>query len=103
MTEKPTEFAVGEREGNIIVQFDKPVDHLAMDEETARAFGEKLCKQAYTTKYGSAPDSRSLVSQIMRDKLVTRAAHLIRNLTDRKVLPAKIAVEVVDIILSEVT
>ena len=98
-----TEVAVGEENNRVILKFPKPVSFVAFDPNNARQVGEAMAKVAYHIDTGlQAPDGRSALSEELRMRLVTRVTHVIRNLTDRKVLPGRISQEVVDTILSEI-
>ena len=98
-----TEVAVGEENNRVILKFPNPVSFVAFDPNNARQVGEAMAKVAYHIDTGlQAPDGRSALSEELRMRLVTRATHIIRNLTDKKMLPGKIANEVVDSILSEI-
>ncbi len=91
-----------DQDGKVIFKVPKGSEEIVIEEEVARQMGEALCKSAYTAKYGIAPGD-NLVSETLRNKLVTRPAHIIKNLQSRKVLPLNVAQEVVDTVLSEVT
>lgn len=100
---KATSIEVSDHEGKVVLKFSKPTLHLVMEPENARLIGEGIARAAYTAKTGINPKSaKSVISAELRMRLVTRATHIIRNLTDKKVLPGRIAAEVVDSILSEV-
>lgn len=98
------ELAIGEHNGDVVISVPKGVDWIKLDPETARRVGETLCREAYKVRYGVPADgSRSLVSEALRMRLVTRATHIIRSLQDHKKLPGVIASEVVDTILAEIS
>ncbi len=103
MSDGKTSVAVGEENGRVVLRFPKPIDFAAFDPENARQVGEAMAKAAYHLHTGKkAPDGRSALSAELKMRLVTRATHIIRNLTDKKVLPGRISQEVVDSILSEI-
>jgi|SRR3989304_5890699 len=98
-----TKVIVGEENGRVVLRFPKAVEFAAFDPENARQVGEAMAKAAYHLHTGlHATDGRSALSAELRMRLVTRATHIIRNLTDKKILPGRISQEVVDSILSEI-
>ena len=103
MNDGKTQVAVGEENGRVTLRFPKALDFAAFDPENARQVGEAMAKASYHLHTGKkAPDGRSALSADLRMRLVTRSTHIIRNLTDKKVLPGRISQEVVDSILSEI-
>ncbi len=103
MTNGATQVAVGEENGRVILRFPKAVEFAAFDPENARQVGEAMARAAYHLHTGrDAPAGRSALSAELRMRLVTRATHIIRNLSDKKMLPGRIASEVIDSILSEI-
>lgn len=97
-----TTVAVGERDGQVILSFPKPIQWAAFDPETAAQIGEAIAKEAYQCRYGRKHESKSVIGEQVRMRLITRATHVIRSLQDKGKLPGVIASEVVDTILSEV-
>ena len=103
MSDGKTQVVVGEENGRVVLRFPKAIDFVAFDPENARQVGEAMAKAAYHLHTGlTAPQGRSALSAELRMRLVTRATHIIRNLTDKKILPGRISQEVVDSILSEI-
>lgn len=95
--------AIGERNGQVVLQFHEPIQWAAFDPETARQIGEAIAREAYQIRYGVKPaEGKSVISEEIRMRLMTRATHVIRSLQDKGKLPGYIAAQVVDTILSEV-
>lgn len=95
--------AIGERNGQVVLQFPESVQWAAFDPETARQIGEAIARAAYEVRFGRKPaDGKSVISEQVRMRLITRATHVIRSLQDKGKLPGFVASQVVDVILSEV-
>ena len=97
-----TTCAIGNRDGQVILQFPQAVEWAAFDPETARQIGEAMAREAYTVRFGKSPDSKSIIADEVRTKLLNRATLIIRSLQEKNKLPGLIAMEVVDAILSEI-
>ncbi len=95
-----TTCAIGERDGNVILEFPEPVQWASFDTETARQIGEAIAKQAYETRYGIKPAEGSFLSEQVRHKLITRTKHILRSLEGRH--PEYVASQIVDTVLAEV-
>ena len=103
MSEGATTCAIGERNGQVVLQFPEAVQWAAFDPETARQIGEAMARQAYELHTGLKADpGRSIISEDKRTRMITRATHVIRSLQDSGKLPGYIAAQVVDTILAEV-
>ena len=98
-----TTCAVGERDGQVVLQFPESVQWAAFDPETARQIGEAMAKEAYTIRYGRQPQGKSVLADEVRQRLLNRATIIIRSLQEKGRMPGFIAMEVVDAILQEVT
>ena len=99
-----TLFAIGERNGKVVIMFQGAVTELVLDPENARQAAEQLARSAYHAHFGVVvPATQSMVSEIMRKKLHARALLIIRSLMDQHKRPAVIANRVVDELLKEVT
>lgn len=98
-----TTLAVGERDGNVVLQFPESVGWAVLDPETARQVGEAIARSAYVCRYGREPDSnRSPIGQQVQQKLVNRVLLILTNLLKRKRPPAYIASEIVDVCMREI-
>lgn len=97
-----TTIAVGERNGQVVLQFPTEIQWCALDPETARQVGEAIARGAYEVRYGKAPSRGSTLSLEIRGKLITRVQHIMRNLQELQRPPQYIASEIVDQILREV-
>lgn len=98
-----TTCAIGNRDGQVIMTFPEAVEWAAFDPETARQIGEAMAREAYAVRYGRQPESKSVISDEVRQRLMNRATIIIRSLQEKSRAPGFIAMEVVDAILSEVT
>lgn len=98
-----TTVAVGDRGGQVVLSFPRPVQWAALDPETAAQVGEAMARSAYKCRYGLEPNTNaSMIGSEVRTRLITRATHIIRSLQNKGKLPGVVAAEVVDTILSEV-
>lgn len=98
-----TTIAVGDEGGQVILRFPGSVEWCALDPETARQVGEAIARAAYKAHTGREPEKgRSIISEQVRTRMITRCTHVIRSLQDKGRLPGFIAAEVVDTVLSEV-
>lgn len=96
--------AVGERDGNVILEFPKPVRWAAFDTETAKNIGMAMAKQAYETFTGQkGADGGKIITDELRAKLVMRIGHIVRDGMSKGLSGDQIAPHVVDTILSEVS
>jgi hypothetical protein len=103
MTPTNTRLSVSDHDGNVVLETTAECNRIVIDPETARQLAESIARAAYYCHYGIVPnDKKSILSEQKRTMLITRASHIIRDLTDKRWPPGKIAVEVVDTILSEV-
>lgn len=103
MTQQQTKLSVSDHEGNVVLTLPSVCDTITIDPETARQLGEAIARSSYYCRYGIQPDDKkSVISELKRTTLITRATHIIRSMTDQKIMPGKVAAEVVDVILSEV-
>lgn len=98
-----TTCAIGERDGNVILEFPEAVQWAAFDPETARQIGEAIAKEAYHIHTGMKAEGKSILSDQVRNRLVTRATHIIRDLRLKGKSHGYIAMCVVDAILAEVS
>jgi len=98
-----TECAIGERDGNVVISFPHAVSYASFDPETARQVGEAIAKESYKARYGIEHNGKSVIGEDVRNRLITRATHIIKNLDGRGNKPGVIAIQVVDTILAEIT
>lgn len=111
-TEAPLEVAVTVHDGKVVLHLSQSRDYFVLTAAQASAMAEHLARNAYEAHYGkTAPDRGSeLARQIqakavdeVRPRLITRAAHIIRSLTDGGKSFEYIAEHAVDAVLKEVT
>ena len=104
MSEGATTCAVGDLDGQVVLQFPEAVKWATFDPETARQIGEAMARSAYKARFGSdpAPKTSQLIDQI-RTRLHTNATLVIRSMLRNNKQPGQIAQEVVDIVLKEIT
>lgn len=99
-----TTCTIGVVDGQVVLTFPKQTNWVAFDPETARQLGEAMAKNAYEARYGTPPQGKgSIVVDQIRTRLHLHATHMIRSMIDKRVLPGRIAHEVVDMVLREVT
>jgi hypothetical protein len=101
---KPANMQIKERDGVIVICFDRPLESIDLDPETARQVAETIARVAYSCRYGIEPQKNtSVIAQEKRMLLVTRISHIIRSMQEKNKLPGVIASHVVDKILQEIT
>lgn len=95
--------AVGDLNGHVVMTFPKPVQWVSWSPETAGQIGEAMARSAYKIKTGiDNVNGGSVINKEIRNRLLTRATHVIRSMQEQGRMPGYIAAEVVDLILSEV-
>lgn len=102
MSDVAKTVAVGNREGEVVFEFEHPVRWAAFDPQTALAISEATAREAYTVQYGKPPSSGSAMSTEIKSKLVVRTMHIIRSLQEQKKSARYVAEAVLDAILREV-
>lgn len=101
---KTANMQIMDRGGTVVIAFDRPVESIDLDPETARQAAETIARAAYTCRYGIEPQKNtSVIAQEKRMLLVTRVSHIIRSMQEKNKLPGVIASHVVDQILQEIT
>ena len=100
---EPLEVAIGDRDGDVIVTFSRPIQWWPISPESARAIAEQIARSAYEAHTGLKAENKSLISDQVRKGLHVRAEHIIRSMMKDNKKPKVIAHNVVDQILKEVT
>lgn len=114
---KKEEMDIGLQDGNVVIKFGQPVTTLPLtpamardvavvivtllDPDEASQAAEDIARIAHAIKYNIKPGDKSYIAEKVRNKLLTRVAHVIRNLSEKNKPPLYIANHVVDTILSE--
>ena len=97
------EMVVFNREGQVLLRFRESVGWVAFDPANAVAVGKEMIDQAVVC--GANVEivvPRQQVSREQRDRLVHRAAHIFRSMSESGRPPDFIAQQVVDSILAEI-
>lgn len=95
--------AVGEREGNVILNFPKSIKWAAFDPETARQIGEAMAKEAYSIHTGKKyDDNRSIISDNKRNMITKQVEFMINNFALKKKKADFASEAIVDFILGEI-
>jgi len=94
-------LSIEERDGAVVVFIG--TTYAILPPEQAMAVGELLTRYGYHAKTGQEVQGKKIMSEMIQNKLYQRASLMIKNLTDRKTKPMRIAKEVVDAVLREVT
>ncbi len=101
---EPAEIALGVESGKVVMRWHEPAQEIRFDAENARVLAEAIARAAYEAHTGIRPaDGPSQITEQIRQRLTTRATHVIRSMMSDHKLPAVIAVAVVDLILREAT
>ena len=104
--------AVGDRNGKVLLAFDRPVQNWVLDPQNAFQIGEAIARAAHTARFGQAPlktDGPYIAEQVkarvtdeIRTRMVLQAGFALRSMLDQGHKPDYMARELVDRILSEV-
>ena len=97
---KTSTIAIKDENGMVLLEFPQPIRWCELDAETARQVGEAIAKAAYKARYGLNPPDGSRIAADKRLHLVTRVAHVIRQLNERGRSPKYSAEQIVDIVLA---
>jgi hypothetical protein len=98
-------IAVGRNGPHVVLRFQKAVEWVALDAETARQCAESIARCAYEVHYGAPPPTgKSVVSDAKREMLVKRLALMLGSFARQPRMPSNgaMAVQLVDTILAEV-
>ena len=107
-----TDVAIGVVEGKVVAKWNEPTTQIVFDAQNAFQIGEALARAAHEARFGEKVPSdmsylqqqiKARVTEELRDKLVTRVAHIIRSTQERKRTPGFVAMSAVDAVLREVT
>lgn len=71
-------LAIGDRDGLVIMTFERPVKWVALDPETGRQAAEQLARSSYKAKFGDTPTTQRR-SAISDQKIATLRIRL-RNI-----------------------
>lgn len=96
---------LSDRDGLVVMHFEKPVRWVALDPQTAMALAEAMARAGYKAIAGDTPTPhRTQIADMIRARLVRRVELMIRSFEGRAPRPdPKIqATEVVDQVLKEV-
>lgn len=57
-------IAIGDRNGQVVLRFERPVEWVSLDAETARNVAEQIARSSYKAKFGDTPttERRSAIS-----------------------------------------
>ena len=101
--EGPTEIAVGDQDGQVILKFSKNVSWIAIDPQIAPLIAEQMIRASSACGVKvtlQMPEKEITVMQ--RAAMAARVKLVMNNLKDRGKKPEFIAQEVVDIVLREI-
>lgn len=102
-TAAPVRFELITQDGKVKLAFAHAIDKLVLDPGMAVELGKGMIDAAVALGWHveiQVPPRQ--VTNEQRARLTTRAAHIIRSMTQQDKQPARIAVEVVDTVLAEV-
>jgi hypothetical protein len=98
-------IAVGRNGPHVVLRFQKAVEWVALDAETARQCAESIARSAYEAHYGVPPPTgKSVMSEEKRKMLVQRLALMLGSFARQPRMPSNgaMAVQLVDTVLAEV-
>lgn len=97
---------LSDRDGDVIMHFERPVRWVALDAMTAARLGEAMARASYKAMAGDTPTPhRTQLTDTIRARLVARVTLMLRSFDVRSPRPdPKIqATEIVDQCLKEAT
>ena len=97
---------LSDRDGNVIMHFEKPVRWVALDPQTAMKLGETMARAGYKVLSGDTPTpQKTQVTDMIRVRLINRVAIMIRSFETRspRPEPKHQATEIVDAVLRDAT
>lgn len=102
---------VGDEKGQVFLRFEEPKLWLKMEPQNAFDIAEAIARAAHKARFGEAvaSDANYLAGQVrarltedLRDRMVVRAALVMRDLIEKKQSPDYVARQVVDTIFAAV-
>lgn len=96
---------LSDKDGNVILHFEKPVQWVALDPMTAGRLAEAMARASYKAVAGDTPTpQRTQILDRIRARLVKRVELMIKTFEERapKPHPKVQATEIVDKVLKEV-
>ena len=97
---------LSDRDGNVVMHFEKPVRWVALDPQTAMALAESMARAGYKVLSGDTPTpQKTQLTDMIRVRLINRVTLMIRTFEGRspKPDPKHQATEIVDRVLQEAT
>lgn len=99
-----TNIAIGQRDGQVILQFQNQVEWIALDPQNAVQIGEAIARAAYECRFGKVPEgTKSVLKQETVNRLYNRTELVLRSLLSKNKSNKYIAHQVVDTVLAEVS
>lgn len=112
-----TEFELGVVRDEVVLRFPQPTELVVFDHENARTLGEALARAAYQAHTGIEPTDDVIASQVaqdirdrltdrLRDRMIARFALVMPSMLEQmrgSKTPGRVAMELVDIFMREVT
>lgn len=106
------DVAVGVVEGKVVIKWHEPVTEITFDANNAYTVGEAMARAAHEAHFGAkanvgadrsfiAEQIKMRVTDELRQKMILKAATIVRSMQDQKRTPGQIAVHVVDSVLQE--
>ena len=98
-----TELAIGVRDGKVVLNFHRPTQGVTIDPMNALHIGEALARAGHEARNGghTAVIGTNVLRQEVVNRLYIRIDHVLRSMADQP--RERLAREVVDIVLAEVT
>jgi len=98
------QLAIGDENGNVVLQLSQSTNEVKIKPENAKLIGEEMARRAYYIQTGKyAPEGKSVIADAVREKLIIRTVHIMRNLQGKKKPLDYIAMQLVDTVLAEVS
>jgi hypothetical protein len=97
---------LSDKDGLVIMHFEKPVEWVALDPATAAALSESMARASYKAKFGDTPstEKRSQITEQLRVRMQRRIELMLRSMAGESPVPEfKLqATRVVDAVFKEV-
>lgn len=109
MSESPLKMDIGEREGKVILQFGHAVKEITLDPENAKVIGQTLVNRSITCAGGRvvlAASQQDITDAVILKKLPVlrrRVAFKLKKAAEAGWSNAKVAENLIDFVLSEIT
>lgn len=95
-------IAIGEANGEVVLRFERPVDWVSLDSETARNVAEQIARSAYKARFGDTPTTqrKSAITDALSARMRLRVQKMLQSMEGQDLKIQSNAI--VDMILTEI-